>query len=105
MNSTLSAAAAAMQGVLHGADRVFDGVSTDTRTMSRGQLFFALAGPNFDGQKFLAEAADKGAAGAVVSACSKGSLAHITDDQMRAARACQHLVSIPIRRNPVLEGL
>jgi len=85
MNSTLSAAATAMHGVLHGADRVFDGVSTDTRTLNRGQLFFALSGPNFDGQQFVTEAAEKGAAGAVLSACNKGGLAHIEVADTRRA--------------------
>jgi UDP-N-acetylmuramoyl-tripeptide--D-alanyl-D-alanine ligase len=85
MNSTLSSAAIAMQGSLQGADRVFDGVSTDTRTINRGQLFFALSGPNFDGQKFVAVAAEKGAAAAVVTAPSSAKLAQITVADTRLA--------------------
>jgi len=77
MNSMLSSAATAMHGSLFGADRMFDGVSTDTRTISRGQLFFALQGPNFDGEKFIAAAADKGAAGAVVTERANVKLAQI----------------------------
>ncbi len=49
MNSTLLHAAESMQGALHGVDRSFDGVSTDTRTLQSGELFIALSGPNFDG--------------------------------------------------------
>lgn len=45
----------------------FDGVSTDTRTLNVGQLFFALNGPNFDGHDVLAQARDRGAVAAVVS--------------------------------------
>jgi UDP-N-acetylmuramoyl-tripeptide--D-alanyl-D-alanine ligase len=41
--------------------------STDTRTLKPGALFFALKGERFDGQAFLAEAAARGAAGAVVA--------------------------------------
>ncbi|OGV70799.1 MAG: hypothetical protein A2283_21830 [Lentisphaerae bacterium RIFOXYA12_FULL_48_11] len=43
-----------------------DGVSNDTRTLSRGNLYFALTGKNFDGHEFLQAAFDKGACGAVV---------------------------------------
>jgi UDP-N-acetylmuramoyl-tripeptide--D-alanyl-D-alanine ligase len=85
MNSTLSAAATAMQGVLQGADRVFDGVSTDTRTLKRGQLFFALQGPNFDGGEFVAEAGNKGAAGVVVTSQLKNNVAQLTVDDTRLA--------------------
>jgi UDP-N-acetylmuramoyl-tripeptide--D-alanyl-D-alanine ligase len=47
-------------------DTPFFGVSTDTRTLSAGALFFALEGPNFDGSKFLQTAKEKGAAAAVI---------------------------------------
>lgn len=41
-------------------------VSTDTRAISPGCIFFALKGGNFNGNKFAAEAISKGAAYAVV---------------------------------------
>jgi len=44
----------------------FSGVSTDTRKIEEGSLFIAIKGPNFDGHDFTAEAAKKGAFGAVV---------------------------------------
>jgi len=56
-----------MSGVLHGEDRGFAGISTDTRTLRVGELFFALQGPNFDGGDYLGAAQAIGAAGAVVS--------------------------------------
>ncbi len=37
------------------------GVSTDTRSIGQDCLFFALKGPNFNGNKFAAEALEKGA--------------------------------------------
>lgn len=43
------------------------GVSTDTRTLKPGDLFFALTGENSDGHKFLADALARGACGVVVS--------------------------------------
>jgi UDP-N-acetylmuramoyl-tripeptide--D-alanyl-D-alanine ligase len=42
-------------------------VSTDTRTLGPGDLFFALKGEAFDGHAFLGRAAERGAAAAVVS--------------------------------------
>ena len=42
------------------------GVSTDSRTLQSGQLFFALSGPNFDGNQFAKQALDKGAIAVIV---------------------------------------
>ena len=42
------------------------GVSTDSRAVEPGQLFVALAGPNFDGHDYVPAALEGGAAGAVV---------------------------------------
>ena len=39
----------------------FDGVSTDTRSVRRGQLFVAIRGEHFDGHDFLAVARERGA--------------------------------------------
>src|SRR4051812_16873323 len=41
-------------------------VSTDSRTLKRGELFVALRGENFDGHKFIPGAAEAGAAAAMV---------------------------------------
>src|SRR6266550_1713465 len=41
-------------------------VSTDSRTVKRGELFVALRGENFDGHKFVESAARAGAVGAIV---------------------------------------
>jgi UDP-N-acetylmuramoyl-tripeptide--D-alanyl-D-alanine ligase len=43
------------------------GVSTDSRTISEGDCFFAIKGDNFDGHDYLAKAFSSGAACAVVS--------------------------------------
>ncbi len=42
------------------------GVSTDSRTIIRNQIFFALWGENYNGNKFAAEALEKGASWAVI---------------------------------------
>ena len=46
------------------------GVCTDTRKITKGCLFFALKGDNFDGNKFAQEALDKGAFKVVIDAMS-----------------------------------
>lgn len=85
MNGLLSSAADSMRGRLHGEDRTFDGVSTDTRTLRSGELFFALTGPNFDGGEFIAEAGDQGAAGAVVTSLVDDEIAQIAVADTRLA--------------------
>jgi UDP-N-acetylmuramoyl-tripeptide--D-alanyl-D-alanine ligase len=41
-------------------------VQTDTRKLQAGEIYFALSGPNFDGNGFAAQALEKGAAYAVI---------------------------------------
>jgi len=48
------------------------GVSTDSRTISAGDCFFAIAGDNFDGHDYVGEVFRKGAACAVVSRAVNG---------------------------------
>lgn len=85
MMTTLSSAATSMHGQLIGGDRIFDGVSTDTRTIRSGELFVALQGPNFDGRDYVMLAGEKGAAAAVVQAKVDGGIAQITVDDTRFA--------------------
>ena len=47
-------------------DRLVTRLSTDSRTLQPGDLFVALRGDNFDGHKFVDQARQRGAAGAVV---------------------------------------
>ncbi len=59
---------AAILGTTSGVpDRLATGYSIDSRTLTAGQVFFALKGPHFDGHDFVAQALERGAAGAVVS--------------------------------------
>ena len=46
-------------------------VTTDTRTLKGGEMFFALKGENFDGNEYALKALDAGAAYAVVNASSE----------------------------------
>jgi len=49
-------------------------VSKDTRTIEPGDLYVALKGENFDGNKFIEDAARRGAAGAIAASDSIGTL-------------------------------
>ena len=85
IEGTLAAAAHSMNGTLHGSDRRFAGVSTDTRSLSRDELFFALQGPNFDGAAFVSAAAEKNAAAAALSEVVDIDIPQITVDDTRLA--------------------
>lgn len=63
---TASDAADAMSAHLEGAAQPISGISIDTRTLQKGDLFFAIQGDARDGHEFVAAALEKGAAGAVV---------------------------------------
>ncbi len=58
-----STGALLVRGGAGALERRIQGVSTDTRTLKQGELFLALRGPNFDGNRFAAAAARAGAAG------------------------------------------
>jgi len=67
MAMQLSEAARILNGRCSGSDTGFRGISTDTRRLLPGSLFFALQGPNFDGHDYLEAAREQGAAAAAVS--------------------------------------
>ena len=77
INGRLSEVAHQLRGELSGGDDSFHGISTDTRTIESGQLFVALKGPNFNGDRFVAEAEKRGAAGALVSEIHRGDFPQI----------------------------
>ena len=82
---TLSGVAQDVGGRLEGADGSFDSVSTDTRTIGPGQLFFALHGERFDAADFVADAARRGAAGAVVEQIAPVDLSQVEVGDSRLA--------------------
>ena len=80
-------AAALMNGRLSGSEARFTAVSTDSRNIGRGELFVALRGERFDGHEFLAGAASRGAAAAVIDRIYAGAFplpVVIVDDTKRA---------------------
>ncbi|MGC4000614.1 MAG: UDP-N-acetylmuramoyl-tripeptide--D-alanyl-D-alanine ligase [Anaeromyxobacter sp.] len=82
-----------------------EGVSTDTRALPAGCLFVALRGERYDGHAFLAEAAARGAAAALVDEAFAASLpepvpALVVKDTLVALGRIAHLhrrrFSIPV---------
>ncbi|MCG8670182.1 MAG: UDP-N-acetylmuramoyl-tripeptide--D-alanyl-D-alanine ligase [Pseudomonadales bacterium] len=63
----LAEAAKAINGELKGTDVAFASVSTDTRTLAKGDLFVALKGPNFNGHTYVKTAEELGASALMVS--------------------------------------
>ncbi len=62
----LSTLAPPLHAQLHGEDVSISGVSTDSRSIAKGDLFVALRGDRFNGHDFLSQVVEQGAA-AVVS--------------------------------------
>jgi len=99
--ATLGLVAKSVGGRLVGADVPFESVSTDTRTLQTGQLFFALRGARFDAAAFVEEAARRGAAAAVVSHRQSVSLPQVEVADPRAAlgsfaRAWRRRFTLPV---------
>ena len=65
-------------------DTVFSGLSTDSRSMKRGDLFWALKGERFDGHEFIQKAIDQGAAGAVIQRDYPGRIVDPNDPAIMA---------------------
>lgn len=63
----LSELSALVDGQFIGQDSSFDSISTDSRNINPGELFIAVAGDQFDGHNFVAQAQMRGAVAALVS--------------------------------------
>jgi UDP-N-acetylmuramoyl-tripeptide--D-alanyl-D-alanine ligase len=88
MIDTLQAFAAASQGRLIGADRSFHELVIDSRRLTPGDLFAALAGEKLDGHQYVADAAARGAVGALVQRAQSVALPQIVVDSVERAMAC-----------------
>jgi UDP-N-acetylmuramoyl-tripeptide--D-alanyl-D-alanine ligase len=73
---TLRHVAALANGTLESGspDANISRISTDSRTLQAGDLFVPLRGENFDGHNFIKQAAERGAAGAMVEEKWNGSV-------------------------------
>jgi UDP-N-acetylmuramoyl-tripeptide--D-alanyl-D-alanine ligase len=84
----LSEIAAVVGGTIHGDDRPVGGVVTDSRDVRSGDLYVALRGEHVDGHRFVVNAFDHGAGGAMVSReGAYGGPVIVVDDTGRALMA------------------
>ncbi len=85
---TAKEAALATGGMLRGRPWTAIGVSIDSRSVRRGELFIALAGDQGDGHDYVAKALAAGAAAAVVSRVPEGLQDHaallVVEDTFKA---------------------
>ncbi|MBU1008195.1 UDP-N-acetylmuramoyl-tripeptide--D-alanyl-D-alanine ligase [Candidatus Dependentiae bacterium] len=63
-------------------------VSIDTRTIERGQIFFAIKGDRVDGHDFLDDAIKKGACALVINVSAKDRLPKLCFDQNNVSIIC-----------------
>jgi UDP-N-acetylmuramoyl-tripeptide--D-alanyl-D-alanine ligase len=101
MARTLAAVAREVGGRLVGPDAAFAGVGIDTRRLESGALFVAIRGAGADGNDYVEDACEKGAAGALVSRLSGAALPQVeVADTTRAfgemARAWKRNFDIPV---------
>ncbi len=93
----LAAAVGAEAPALGGA---FTSVSTDTRTLREGDVFFALSGERFDGSTFVEDAFAKGALAAVTTRASETGPCLVVPDVLGAlqafARAHRMRYAVPV---------
>jgi len=101
MKRTLADFAKACGGKLHGVDREYKAVSSDTRTLAGGDLFIALRGPRYNANEFVTQAASAGAAGALVDTLQPVAIPQVVvaDTQAaleKAGHAWRTQFSIPV---------
>jgi len=97
---TIDELAAALGISAPGSAAKFASVSTDTRTIRPGDVFFALSGETFDGNRFVAEAFAKGAVAAVTTMANPAGLCLVVGSPLHAlqrfATAHRARFSIPV---------
>jgi UDP-N-acetylmuramoyl-tripeptide--D-alanyl-D-alanine ligase len=100
MKMTAEMAASWMGGTLvtGGGDTSLEAVSIDSRTLEPGDLFFAIVGPRHDGHRYLDQALQRGAVGAVVSASVSKPGPGVTIRVKDTTRALQELAAAVRRK-------
>ncbi len=98
---TLSHISDMVQGRLLGDDAAVESVSTDTRSLTRQQMFIALSGPRFDGHEFAARDPSLPASGLMVSRVLNSPLPQILVDDTqlalsRLAEAWRERLNLPV---------
>jgi len=98
---SLQQLAASVNGHLVGENVSFSAISTDTRSIKKGDLFVALQGENFNANDFVQRASEQGAIAAVVSEDMVVNLPYVkVDDTLQAltqmAKEQREALDIPL---------
>ena len=93
-------------GHLHGGDPALfiETICTDSRALKAADLFLALRGENFDGHTFVAEAARRGAIGAVVEESLEGLPPGFAQVQVGNTLAALQQISPDLKEAAAIEG-
>lgn len=83
-NYSLTELASAIGCVSPKDEKHFSSISTDTRTLNPGDVFFALSGDRFDANEFLDSAFEQGACAAVATRASEKGPCLVVDDTLHA---------------------
>ncbi|MDZ4859309.1 MAG: UDP-N-acetylmuramoyl-tripeptide--D-alanyl-D-alanine ligase [Candidatus Hydrogenedentes bacterium] len=86
-NYSLHELARAVGASVQESNTTFSAISTDTRTIAPGDVFFALTGENFDGNEYVAEAFAKGASAAVTARHNNAGTCIVVHDTQAALQA------------------
>ncbi|SFK39449.1 UDP-N-acetylmuramoyl-tripeptide--D-alanyl-D-alanine ligase [Nitrosomonas aestuarii] len=93
----LEEAAHILNGRWEGNNVLFTGVSTDSRTLLKGDMFVALSGERFEGYRFVLAAQNKGAVAAMVGSnvddaalSTDLSLLHVNDTRTALGQLAAH---------------
>ena len=87
MKLMLSEIVTAVGGTQQGDNVLVTGVSTDSRSIVRGEMFIALRGEHYDAHDFIEHAARRGAVCALVERACPSSVPLVVVDDTRAALA------------------
>ncbi len=85
MKMKLSEIAKHINGEFSGPDVEIGSVSIDTRTIGSGDLYVAIKGQNFDGNRFVEQAGQAGAVAAIINKGVDTALPHIAVEDTRIA--------------------
>src|SRR5690242_20513796 len=99
MNLPLEEINQAVGGVLQGpAALSARGYSIDSRSLTAGDLFFAIRGPRFDGHEFVRDAVTKKAVGAIVDRDLKLDSAQFGVIQVQSTASALSTLATYVRR-------
>jgi len=85
-------------------EKVFSDISTDTRTIKKGELFIPLKGKNYDGHDFIETACSKSGAGCLCEKSKVHKIAHLKETVIIVEDTLNALADLAAYRRKTLKG-